>query len=313
MDATKQIVLVVGAGASCEYGFPSGTGLRDWIFASGEQELVTLARALDNGFTSANAFEATVRPRIVRFIAALRTATTASVDQFLTHRPEFREVACRAIALKILGHEASLIRGGSFHQGPYRFIGEAASRTPGSWPPNLKVINFNYERSLQYVVASMIAALHGEAKAASTLESASVSHVHGSFSMGYQWVPQAERYTPINRYSRSPSDIPPSEYAEAAKEIRIIGEDGAATDQWSATLGAADSVVFLGFGFHKANLELLGFADGKTPLRDNCSVYATAWRLPGRVQSSVKSLIPSMRFGKDDQNCSAFLEYLDIL
>jgi len=90
----NKTVLVLGAGASMPYGFPSGQGLVDIICDS------------NNNFKKLVAEGAVVgENNVSTFIRALREADPESIDVFLANNPEFEKVGKSAIAATLLPRE----------------------------------------------------------------------------------------------------------------------------------------------------------------------------------------------------------------
>jgi len=90
----NKTVLVLGAGASMPYGFPSGQGLVDIICDS------------DNPSKKLVAEGAVVAPNEVSsFVNALSEADPESIDVFLGNNPEFEKVGKAAIAATLLPRE----------------------------------------------------------------------------------------------------------------------------------------------------------------------------------------------------------------
>src|SRR4051812_22223583 len=96
---TKRIVLILGAGASIPFGFPSGLDLKKSIVErldpnDGRYTLRTQIQ--DAGFPPED---------IEGFRSALRFSGKRSVDAFLEHRPDYLEVGKAAIAGVLLPRE----------------------------------------------------------------------------------------------------------------------------------------------------------------------------------------------------------------
>jgi hypothetical protein len=98
---TTDTVLILGAGASIPYGFPSGADLVIRICARGA------------GAYRAFGIE---EQQAAEFIQALRASEQPSVDAFLEHRPNFMHVGMVAIAATLVECEQ-----------------EANLRKPGEW------------------------------------------------------------------------------------------------------------------------------------------------------------------------------------
>ena len=93
---TTPTVLVLGAGASCPYGFPTAKELKNRICEvfSNPDVISRLAKGLDRS-----------SDQFVEFREAFWKSGTSSVDAFLEARPEFLAVGKLAIAYCLIPFE----------------------------------------------------------------------------------------------------------------------------------------------------------------------------------------------------------------
>lgn len=93
---TTPTVLVLGAGASCPYGFPTAKELKNRICEvfSNPDVISRLAKGLDRS-----------SDQFVEFREAFWKSSTSSVDAFLEGRPEFLDVGKLAIAYCLIPFE----------------------------------------------------------------------------------------------------------------------------------------------------------------------------------------------------------------
>src|SRR6266853_4129728 len=138
----RPTVLILGAGASVPFEFPSGRALRDRIIAGVSHpsaQLFGLLRACQFDEQQINAFG-----------AALRRSGQPSVDAFLEYRPEFLDLGKTAIAALLIPFEVEdKLFGGDRNWFEYLFkrLGESPQEIAES---RLAVITFNYDRSLEH-------------------------------------------------------------------------------------------------------------------------------------------------------------------
>jgi len=92
----NKTVLVLGAGASVPFGFPTGQGLKDQVCAQTLQypEKIQLLETL--GFD---------KNKIARFRTALENSGRSSVDAFLEYREDFLDIGKTAISATLLPFE----------------------------------------------------------------------------------------------------------------------------------------------------------------------------------------------------------------
>src|SRR5437660_2575658 len=107
MGLKKKTVLVLGAGASMPYGFPSGDELRQRIITSLKNfpTKVGPARPLEN-LLNALGIEAY---HVQHFRDELARAPHITIDRFLENRPEFERIGKLAITATLIPLEQDSI------------------------------------------------------------------------------------------------------------------------------------------------------------------------------------------------------------
>jgi len=241
-------VLVLGAGASAPYGFPSGEGLKDGIArlllgqhpARGPLRGLDLTeRLLAAGFSSEG---------LSRFGNTLASSQRFSIDAFLENRREFWDVGKAAIVASIARFEeaSSIARGvtvgGDWIRYLYDKLGDTIQEQV-SRP--LSVVTFNYDRSFETWICQAWAADHGTSidEGREFLGRLAVLHVHGD--IGEQ------------DYGTAPGAL---NLRESASRVRLVSEDAADDERFKqarALILDAQRVCFLGFGYHPMNVRRL--------------------------------------------------------
>ncbi len=132
----KQTVLVLGAGASQPYGFPTGGELRQLICDDSSWHDAALRDHISAQF-------------INRFVMRFRDAPQSTVDRFLAHHTDFVNVGKLAIASILIAREAA----SNLSPQKDNWYGYLWSRLETDWDDfsknKLKIITFNYDRSLE--------------------------------------------------------------------------------------------------------------------------------------------------------------------
>jgi len=178
---TQPAVLVVGAGGSQDYGFPSGTEL--------VRIIVEGIRIDDQGREpnpstelSRHLLDAGLRPReLNRFRDSLSRSQLYSVDAFLEQHEESVEVGKVAIAA-VLGP----IEDGRklfFKGGWYRYLlNQLVSNLSAGAKQPLTIVTYNYDRSLEHYLYTALTETFGtgEDRMNEIRSNLSVIHVHGS-------------------------------------------------------------------------------------------------------------------------------------
>jgi len=141
---TTRTVLVLGAGASMPYDFPSGWGLVKEICDRFDHH---------NREDSNNLLYAGYDSRkVVGFRNALKKSGQLSVDAFLEHRPEFIEAGKATIAYVLLRYEnENRLFSTSINESWYQYLWSRLSTSIDNFENNkLSIVTFNYDRSLEY-------------------------------------------------------------------------------------------------------------------------------------------------------------------
>lgn len=314
---SRNTVLVLGAGASCSYGLPVGSKLRDLILDIPEDEL----DKVPNG----NGSSIILPGRGAEFLKAFRRSQYYSIDAFLAMRGEFVEVGKHAIAMTLLPRESpGALLDSNVGDHWYRHLLHAMDAPWKEIHKNkLSVVTFNYDRSLELILTSALAARYGktECEARAVVEKFNIVHVYGS----------------LGSLDRNSSDFVPyggatnsSEYFfRAARGLKVIPESRADSPEFERAkclLARAEALAFLGFGFDRTNVERLGGhsigAGGRSRDPDYVGYYpfaATALGLTRAEIINVSSQITNVQNGNHliatmhDMTCLEVLRHTLIL
>ena len=263
-----QTVLILGAGASKEAGeFPVGRKLRHDICVGLENGLNLQLREL--GYSSGN---------IVAFRRQLIESNCDSVDAFLQRRTDLADIGKAAIAVELLKCEQKsemtegklcATEGKLFATDPdkyhwYKYLLERLDSDGfDRFKDNkLAIVTFNYDRSLEHFLFRSIMSRynkHGtQNECAQQVSTIPIVHVYGSLGK-LGWQSKGNTDDAIE-YGAEPTL---DRIRHCVRSIRIIGEGDttAASDptfeKAREYIGAARKVVFLGFGYHEANVSRL--------------------------------------------------------
>lgn len=196
---TIPTVLVLGAGASYPYGFPTGKGLKDLIcdaFSSTEAIATQMLSCLNPEGTRFAPDE------FFQFREAFLKSGQPSVDAFLERRPNFLGVGKLAIAFCLMRfeNEQNLYypdpsRGGNW----YEYLSVKLNSSFEEFGQNkLSIVTFNYDRSLEHYLLNSLMNLYGKGRdeCANVLGQIPIVHVYGQ--LGERLYPQhgAQMYRP---------------------------------------------------------------------------------------------------------------------
>jgi hypothetical protein len=274
-------VLVLGAGASYPYGFPTAEGLKELICEEFSSPSANASEFLSN--------ESQYTPEeFFQFREAfLRSAP--SIDAFLQRRPNFMGVGKLAIAycLMPIENEANLyqpdrnLRGGNW----YKYLaGKLDSAFEEFGNNKLSIITFNYDRSLEHYLLNYLLNLHGKSRdeCANALEKIPIVHVYGQLG--------ATPYPKQGSQQYRPDQVEYFIYVKTAADgIKLYHEEAeTASTRARELLIGAKRVCFLGFGYHQFNVARLNIG-GSSDL--STTVIGTAQGLTGmEVQNASNRL-----------------------
>jgi hypothetical protein len=291
---TKRMCLVLGAGASAPYGFPTGS------------ELMQQSKQMpDEWWTLAHELLGTTKDTHDEFIRELDQSGAESLDEFAGKHPHYKDYAKALIAYRIgdcerqgriLKTERSidwlnfLVR--RLVDGPT--LSELAN-------VELSFVTFNFDRSLEEGLLLRLSSTYrnaGELDAAirtrvvDAISKWKIIHVHGDLGELREFASGGEGRT----YEKHAA---PQAIQLAMQRIILLNDAQEASPEFqSARLLIRDAqfVLFLGFGFHRLNCTRV-IPEKWTA--DHPTVYCTTQNMKtGRVNKAVsyfKGVSPQMR------------------
>jgi len=270
----KQTVLVLGAGASAPFGFPTGYQLL--------QQVLSMPRAQVEkcGFDE---------DRIDSFRLALQRSGRTSVDEFLENRPDFMDIGKLVIALALIPHESDE-RLFDRQNAPswYDHLFDKLNAPFDAFTDNrLTVITFNYDRSLEWYLYVVLSNAYKLDRAVSlkAVKSIPIVHVHG------QLGPLSYSDEPGRAYNYEPSKA-----REAASGIKVVHE--------------AEKVYFIGFAYHAANVKRLRIDE----IPSHTVICGSAYGMTGAESQQAKTRFNCrLHTGDDHWDALAFLRNFEPL
>jgi len=239
---TTPTVLVLGAGASCPYGFPTAKQLRNDI-----------CEAFSNRDTPANRLlgdNAAPAEKFLEFRDAFWKSGTSSVDAFLERRPEFLDIGKFAIAYCLIPYEDEK----NLYDPPapdadwYLYLSKRLNWSFDEFENNkLSIITFNYDRSLEHYLFTSLLNWHGRSvdDCIEKFSKLPIIHVYGQ--LGKIPYPQRDcrQYLPLGEDEK----IVPGAVVGASQGITLLHEKESELREVHNLLTAAERVCFLGFGY----------------------------------------------------------------
>ncbi len=247
----RDLALVLGAGASMPYGFPSGYELKRKIVEGLDPAVQTSTTGMRHivcaaGFTPA---------QVEAFRSALGNSGKKSVDAFLEHRADFLDVGkvSTAAILLPLERQSALFEGKGPNWYEY-FFNKLNARFEDFDKNRVSVLTFNYDRSLEHYLLTALRNSYGKTleECAEKLKSVPIVHLHGDLG---DLPLQATGGVPYGGIELTSSVI-----RHSASRIQIIHEDVSDKPQFQQAhhlLRRAQMICFVGFGYDATNAQRL--------------------------------------------------------
>lgn len=292
-------VLVLGAGSSAEFNLPAGEGLAKRIAArtyfwfddtsqltNGDQDLY---RALRNRFSASDAVLSAGR-RISEGLPIAR-----SIDDYLYnhgHDPVVVATGKAAIVQSILEAEAGSTLMALLSHQPH-ISARALTAHADTWIyklfsflqtgvrladvgrifDGLSIINFNYDRCVETFLYHALQRAYGidQRVAAEVMSTLDITHPYGRVGQ-LRWQDPAGRGVD---YGERPQGESLLSLADQIKTFTEQAHDEAEKQHWRTVIEGCKQLVFLGFGFHRQNIDLLSLINGP---ENPPEIYATTYK-----------------------------------
>ncbi len=282
----KNTLLILGAGASVNFGFPLGLALLWKIIDFLNENTKEFYALCHKGFDETY---------IKKFRKALSCEDT-SIDSFLEYNKEFLVIGKVSIALALLPCEITenlFVNAKDRERNWYQLLfGRLSRDCPfDKFQDNkLRIITFNYDRSLEQFLYERIQSKYNsesEADCIAKVKSIPIIHVHGRLGCLPWQEPENENeqiieydsyktYKSVVAYPATPEQLSASilkpEYpiidtyahkaAESSKSIKIIHHEVQSYEEKVYDLIKENNAIhFLGFGYHPENMTRLKLKD----------------------------------------------------
>ena len=302
---SNSAVLIVGAGASKPYGYPTALELRESLI----KDLIPLLSKMGGN-------EKNISPRLLKLIEAFNKSSTSSIDLFLTRNKGFMELGKAAITFLLANYEIGSKFREEIVDRKYDWYFELYNTLTKSiinpediskfTQNHISIITFNYDRSLEhFIYESLVNSFRTKVKEINELMlSFNIVHVYGKLAPLPWENPEGIEYG---------NNVLKEYFFDFSKNIQIIyDERKTKPEETMELISNATNIFFLGFGYSEENLEAIGF--DKLFLKPHQQIYGTAYHLTeSEVRKNVKLLrsknthMDSNKFKLEDCDCRMLL------
>lgn len=304
-----ETVLLLGAGASIPFGFPSGQNLVDIICTrlsfNTLQAKTNVEKLFIEGWRRAFIIleQSFSKKRLSTFTDRLLNSGESSVDAFLeSQEPEFVEIGKAAITASLLPCELEKTlfmyfmetrrRPGDTEEQSknwYQYLwGELNAPFEQFEENKLSIVTFNYDRSLEhYLFTALKNKYPGKSNEeyAEKIQSIPIIHVHGKLGPLSWELPNSDFETVVPYDSmtanfgmsvKDTEDYQRIWFDTAQSSIKVIHEGTDESEEFKQAhelITKAQQLYFLGFGYHPTNLRRLNPDVLKKPKKIKGTVY----------------------------------------
>ncbi len=279
---TVETVLVLGAGASCDFGFPTGKKLVTQIYTL----LTASGSKLPNLFFEIAGQE---NPEMAEnFPHILQQANPLSIDAWLQHNEKLIPAGKIAIAIALLWYEqrSKLRPENNWYQLLFQRLDSIFEEFQNN---KISIITFNYDRSLEEYLFKSFRNTHfdkSEDDCKNKLNQLKILHVYGSLGRLEWQSNDPEDPLPQVSYGAKPDTYT---VHSAADSIKIIPEKSPDLQEFNDAhklIGSANALYFLGFGYHEMNMQRLGI----DTLRKPSKIMGTSYGLDYQRMREIEQL-----------------------
>jgi hypothetical protein len=288
---THPTVLILGAGVSMDYGFPSARALKADICEQFSNENGEANKLFCNAEYSYTPLD------LIQFCQALRLSAQPSVDAFLERNSAYMTMGKMAIAYCLIPYEQELKLfppRSDLHI--YEYIFSRLGSDLDTFGDNrLSVITLNYDRSFEHFLATALYNSNHtsctEQRAEDAVTKIPIVHLYGQLAYLPWQSPVSSHSYKANPMRRFRPDRRYADVNQAAAAIKVISDKRDAeleTDSdflkaWKV-IREAETICFFGFGYNRANLQRLRINNADP----RCKMLGTAFDLPETDKKAVQ-------------------------
>jgi len=277
----KKVTLILGAGSSYPYGFPTGNELRE--------KIILLESRLDQFEYLANRNKHEIRAFLKRF----KDSEMNTIDAFLARNKDLSALGKIAIGLVLCESEISTyVPKEEDHWYKFLFNKIYPKDDFRNFDPNwLNIVTFNYDRSFEYFFIKSFTNTFGvsDKVAYEFFQKININHVYGKINS------RKFSYGDMKVGSRTAMDDTDDCYRDwffdAVGGIKVIDDVRDELEHIQSireTVATSEIICFMGFGFDDVNLGRLITPGAFGTLDNPKMVYATSIGIPPAVIERIK-------------------------
>lgn len=280
---TKPTVFITGAGASTDFGFPTGSRLVELMIKNLAHNTGHIQNLKSNKFDWD-------RSEILGFIQTVPKSNTPSIDDWIKFNPEYRDLARFSIAFTLLRLEQSNIiyetSNSYLRQIWYKMIYEV-DRPSDFFKNKISFITFNYDRSIEEFFLISLKNYFGNSITENELlqmyNSIPIHHVYGGIPYDLNTSNVHTYYSMYGNGVRlEENDI--YKVFKISENISVIHDETLFIDDTiKKIISEARSIIFLGFGYNMESVGKLKLSETNA----DCDIISSKIGLSHSIQQRV--------------------------
>jgi vacuolar-type H+-ATPase subunit E/Vma4 len=243
-----QTTLILGAGASASYGFPTGFELTQKILKLEDNKELLIYFSNENSGL------------VRQFFQSFRMSTATSIDSFVAKNFQYMAVARTAIAMVLIEMEdRDVFFNHTINDHWYRYLVNRIC--PDGWdafdPSRVRVVTFSYDVSLEFFLVNAVAHMYGkrQAEVVEKLKKMEIIHVYGKLERPFDTYGQIKTNIDLEADN---VDLTKQDVLNASENIQLMAqgrEDNKHLQVIQNIIHSSDQIGILGFGFDAVNVE----------------------------------------------------------
>lgn len=301
--------LILGAGASVPFGFPTaGKLIYDiWELVSGKSEDQQLLEE-DQRLLKIIADNYNISHLPKSFCRDLHLSQQPSVDDFIERRPEYLDIGKLSIHYVIHHYEKK-----KFMEDPrdfdwYHELWKILNVTKLDDFRNnkLSIITFNYDRSLEFYLITSIRSSFPNISFDNAKEilfqTIPIIHIYGSLGE----IISSNTSCLDSKYLSYGGELKGYGYNDWCKNLKIIPENHQSESLLEARklISKSERIYFLGFGYGETNLKRLEIG-----YKNDFSIVGTSYKMPLNAQRAAKKIIGNLTL--KNVTCKEFMHEVE--